>query len=239
MGGLEKTLYIMWIFSNKHTISDSGILRGMTDCHSHILPGVDDGIKSMTESLSLLDSMEQQGITRVWLTPHIMEDYPNTTAALRERFAELQVAYTGGIELHLAAEYMLDSLFEERLEADDLLPLDEDRRYLLVETSYFNPPMNMHSILRGIQSRGYYPLLAHPERYRYMDMDEYRTLRDMRIAFQLNVPSLTGMYGRSAQEKAETLLRAQMYDIKGCDMHSPEAFRAFCDAKVKKWVREK
>jgi protein-tyrosine phosphatase len=150
----------------KVSIADSGILKGMTDYHSHLLPGVDDGVKTMAETLKILEEMEKQGIRKVWFTPHIMEDIPNKTADLKKKFAEVQVAYQGNIVLHLAAENMLDNLFEVRLEKDDLLPIEKDgKRYLLVETSYFNPPMDLYDILKQIQQKGYYPLLAGSNEY--------------------------------------------------------------------------
>ena len=91
----------------KVSIADSGILKGMTDYHSHLLPGVDDGVKTMAETLKILEEMEKQGIRKVWFTPHIMEDIPNKTADLKKKFAEVQVAYQGNIVLHLAAEKAL------------------------------------------------------------------------------------------------------------------------------------
>lgn len=96
----------------KVSIADSGILKGMTDYHSHLLPGVDDGVKTMAETLKILEEMEKQGIRKVWFTPHIMEDIPNKTADLQAKFAEVQAAYQGNIVLHLATENMLDNLFE-------------------------------------------------------------------------------------------------------------------------------
>ena len=155
----------MWPFRKTITFARSGILKGMTDCHSHLLPGVDDGVGTLDESLRILDMMEKHGVRKVWLTPHIMEDIPNETVTLQEKFQELKRSYNGTLELALAAEYMMDNLFEERLEKDDLLPLEEGKRYLLVETSYFNPPMELLSVLQRIQKKGYYPLLAHSERY--------------------------------------------------------------------------
>jgi len=223
----------MWPFSKSQSIAKSGILKRMTDYHSHILPGVDDGVKTLDESLVTLYLMESQGIRKVWLTPHVMEDIPNTTLALKERFEELRAAHHGTVELNLAAEYMIDSLFEERLEADDLLPLCEgSRRYLLVETSCFNPPMNLLSVLKRIQAKGYRPLLAHPERYMYMDMPDYRALKQEQIAFQLNLPALTGLYGARAQKKAASLLKAGMYNLAGTDMHSSKHFREWLGTRI-------
>ena len=99
----------MWPFSKKTTIAASGILQGAVDHHSHILPGVDDGVETMDEALRILATYEAAGIKTLWLTPHIMEDIPNTPQKLEARFLELKAAYTGSIELHLAAEYMIDN----------------------------------------------------------------------------------------------------------------------------------
>ena len=193
----------MWLFHKTTVLSRSGLLKGMVDCHSHLLPGVDDGVQSMEESLQILREMEQQGIRRVWLTPHIMEDIPNETLALQRKFWELLQQYRGAVELKLAAEYMLDNLFEERLEKEDLLLLEEGKRFLLVETSYFNPPMDLLSVLQRIQKKGYYPLLAHPERYEYMQKEDYNTLKEEHISFQLNLPSLEGKNGKHVKKKSE------------------------------------
>lgn len=222
----------MWPFHKTVTIARSGILRGMADCHSHLLPGVDDGVKTREESLAILEEMERWGIRKVWLTPHIMEDIPNETARLEEKFRDLEQDYGGTIELALAAEYMLDNLFKERLEQDDLLPLQEGKRYLLVETSYFNPPMDLLSTLKQIQSKGYFPLLAHPERYEYMEVRDYKALKQENISFQLNIPALAGVYGKRVQEKAETLLKAGMYELKGNDTHSMIFFHHFSSQTV-------
>lgn len=136
--------------------------------------------------------MEKQGVRKVWLTPHIMEDIPNETATLREKFRELEQSYNGTMELALAAEYMMDNLFEERLEKNDLLPLEEGKRYLLVETSYFNPPMGLLSVLQHIQKKGYYPLLAHPERYEYMQKKDYKALKEEHIFSSSTYPRWPG-----------------------------------------------
>lgn len=191
----------------------------ITDHHSHVLPGVDDGVRSMEESLAVLDRLAREGVEALWLTPHIMEDVPNRTEALRARFAELQAAYSGPIHLHLAAEYMLDSLFVERLDARDLLPFGERSDHLLVETSCFTPPMDLDGLLERVRSAGFFPVLAHPERYFYMDRKEYRCLRETGLLFQLNLGSLAGAYGREVKRKARWLLRHGFYAIAGSDLH--------------------
>lgn len=223
----------MWPLTKKYSLADSGIFQGFIDWHSHILPGVDDGVRTMEEALEILAVYERLGVKTVWLTPHIMEDVPNTTAHLKDRFEELKTAYKGTICLHLAAEYMLDNLFVQRLEANDLLPLGEKGDHLLVETSYYNPPANLYGLLEEIKSKGYYPVLAHPERYGYMTDARCKILKDMGIRFQLNIFSLAGAYGKEAQGKAEGLSKKGYYDMAGTDTHGAEMLRTCMAGKIK------
>lgn len=222
----------MWPFNKRISLVGSGLFRGFTDWHSHILPGVDDGVETMAEALDILHRYEVLGVKAVWLTPHIMEDCPNTTAALRARFAELQATYKGSVRLNLAAENMLDNLFEERLEQGDLLPLGESGDRLLVETSYFTPPMGLSDILQRIKSRGYYPVLAHPERYVYMDTPYYQRLKSLGVLFQLNLPSLLGLYGKVARLKAHQLLEKGCYDLTGTDLHALDVLETAARQKL-------
>ena len=217
----------MFLFRKKQTLAESGFFRGFIDWHSHILPGVDDGVQTMEEALKILVEYERLGIKEVWLTPHIMEDIPNTTTHLRERFSELQASCQGSIILHLGAENMLDNLFEERLAKNDLLPVGNNGDHLLVETSYFNPPMGLQNILMRIKAKGYYPILAHPERYVYMEKDDYQQLKAMGVKFQLNLFSLAGMYGNHSRNVARKLLEKEMYDFMGSDLHKFEVLKEF------------
>jgi len=213
------------------------LLEGFTDHHSHILPGVDDGVKKMEVSLQVLEQYEQFGISELWCTPHIMEDIPNTTAGLKARFAELCEAYQGSIILHLAAEYMMDGLFEERLEQGDILTLGMDGNQILVETSYFTPPMDMDNILSRIKRKGFFPVLAHPERYVYMDNKRYKELKEKDIRFQLNLSSLAGAYGPEAKAKARWLLKKKFYNLAGSDLHSIRNME-FWNARVPRALRD-
>lgn len=215
----------MWPFSRKQTLEQSGFFRNFTDWHSHILPGVDDGVQTMDDALRILGEYERLCIGEVWLTPHVMEDIPNTTAALLERFAVLRAAYKGPVRLRLAAENMLDNLFVERLAVNDLLPMGESADHLLVETSYFNPPMDLYDTLEQIKQKGYYVVLAHPERYLYMDEKDYRRLKGSGVKFQLNLLSLAGGYGREVQANAVHLLEKDCYDLTGSDLHHLRGLR--------------
>ncbi|MCH5229175.1 MAG: capsular biosynthesis protein [Muribaculaceae bacterium] len=209
----------MWGFSKKKSLEESGVFNGFTDWHSHILPGVDDGIQRIEDSLAVLREYERMGFKKVWLTPHVMEDFPNETAKLKERFEELKKAWTGSTEIRLASENMLDTLFEERLEKKDFLPIGDEGRHLLVETSYYTPPYAMDEMLEKARKIGYYLILAHPERYRYMDEKDYRRLKENGVLFQMNFMSIVGAYGETARKKAEWLLDAGMIDMMGSDVH--------------------
>ena len=214
----------MWLFNKSKKIGESGLLEGFTDWHSHILPGVDDGIRTEQESLALLEDFERAGIKEVWFTPHIMEDIPNTTTGLKEHFEEFTSRYNGPIRLHLAAENMLDTLFEERLKNNDLLTIGNSGQHLLVETSYVSPPFAMDEMIDAIMKNGYTPILAHPERYRYMEEEDYRQWKERGVLFQLNYMSLAGGYGETARKKAEWLLRQGMIDMTGSDVHRQTVF---------------
>lgn len=230
-----------WPFQRKQTLAESRILRGMTDYHSHLLPGVDDGVQTVEESLEILRLYEQLGIREVWFTPHIMEDIPNTTAGLRNRFEQFQKQYTGNIRLHLAAEYMLDNLFKERLAHRDLLPIGEEGNHLLVETSYFNPPMDLYGMMEKIKSAGFIPVLAHPERYTYMGEKDYRRLKETGVMFQSNLPSLVGGYGNPVKKKVEELYSKAMINLYGTDTHTLSSFNrilSFRTLLVKNIVNE-
>lgn len=200
------------------------MLNGFTDWHSHILPGVDDGIRTMDESLDTLAQFEKHGVRKVWLTPHVMEDSPNTTERLKDRFEDLKKAYSGNIELALASENMLDSLFEERLRERDFLPIGSKGEHLLVETSYVNQPYGMDDMIEGIFAIGLTPILAHPERYRYMNESDYRKWKQRGVLFQCNYISIIGGYGETARKKLEWMLKEGMVNMLGSDVHRKVVF---------------
>ncbi len=216
----------MFFFKRRHNLLKSGILQGKTDIHSHILPGVDDGSPDVETSLQLLDFMAELGYTTVWLTPHVMYDLHNTAAKLQQRFEELLPAYQGSIQLHLASEYMMDQGFNERLTTD---PLRLGKEHLLVETSYMNPPAGLAEILISVWNAGFHPLIPHPERYMYMELEDYQELKSNGYEFQLNLLSLSGYYGSRPKLVSEDLLNREMYDYVGSDLHHLHHYRGMLE----------
>lgn len=217
------------LFNRRRSILESGLLKGAVDNHSHILYGLDDGVKKQEDSLAILYFLEEQGASEVWFTPHVMEDVPNTTGSIKARFEELKSLYDGSLKLHLAAEYMIDTLFEKRLADHDLLEHGEDT--VLVETSAIAPPINLWEVLESMLKAGYRPLIAHPERYRYMDKEDYERLHDMGCLLQMNLPSIVGFYGESARARALDLLDKGWYSMVGSDCHRFRAIQAQYQAK--------
>lgn len=209
---------MLGIFSSKANILECGLLEGGVDTHSHILYGVDDGMSSQKESLAALAYLEELGLKELWLTPHTMEDVPNTSEMLNFRFEELKDAYSGSIELHLASEYMMDNLFMEHLSKHDLLTHREEDD-VLIETSTWSAPYSFWDNIKAIMKEGYRPVLAHPERYEYMNKNDYRKLVQMGVKLQLNYPSLTGFYGKHVADKANLILENGWYSMAGSDCH--------------------
>lgn len=214
----------MWIFSRKKSIEEANLLEGAVDRHSHILYGVDDGIATLEDSLRCIEYYENHGLSDLWLTPHVMEDVPNSTERLKARFAEVEQAYKAvedsdhlKVKLHLAAEYMLDNEFENRLDARDLLTMEDNM--VLVETSTWAGPVDLINTLSRIMSAGYRPLLAHPERYHYMKPEDYDKIHEMGVYMQLNLASVIGGYGENAQKRAKSLIEKGYYSYFGSDCH--------------------
>ena len=205
------------LFQKKQNILDTGLLEGMTDIHTHFLPQVDDGSQSPDESLSALSFMQSIGIKRIYLTPHVMADYNlNKPEFLSQRFSLLEEKYSGGIELKLAGEYMLDSGFSTQ-QKEGLLTMAG--KHVLVETSFLSPPPDLENMLYEIMLDDYTPIIAHPERYLYMDKKEYKNLKDKGYKFQMNLFSASGFYGHSVKERALFLLKENLYDFTGSDYH--------------------
>lgn len=206
------------LFRKYFSVIGSGLLEGAVDNHSHLIPGVDDGVSTLEESLDILAMLEENGVKKVWFTPHIMEDVRNTTDDLRRRYDKLLEAYQGKMMTALSAEYMMDSVFEERLKTGDLLT--HGGGTVLVETSTWAPPLRFWELISEMQNRGYRPILAHPERYRYMRDSDYDRLVANKVILQVNLPSLVGFYGDDVQAKAETFIKKGWVSMIGSDCHS-------------------
>lgn len=196
------------------------------DMHSHLIPGVDDGVSSPNESLACMQKLAEWGIEKIITTPHVSRDwYPNHSDTLRASRADLQaIADDNGLALQVevAAEYMLDEFFPDLVANDDLLTFGSER-YVLVELGWAAAPRQVDELLFRMRAKGYMPILAHPERYAYLydDTTLLTTLHENGCLFQLNWMSVTGRYGERAQLHARQLLKKEWVDFIGSDLHRP------------------
>ncbi|MBW7893239.1 MAG: hypothetical protein H3C48_19930 [Chitinophagaceae bacterium] len=212
----------MNFLTQKIKLTESIFFSGFTDYHNHILPGVDDGMATMEEAFAALAFFEQLGVSTIVFTPHEMNDIKLAAGRREEVYEQLLAGYTGGMQLVLAGEYMLDSGFEERMR-EGLRVLKDD--WVLVETSFWAPPNHLYDLLFQITLAGFTPVIAHPERYAYMGRPVYHRLKEKDCLLQLNLLSLAGQYGGRVQKNAEYLLDQGMYDLVGTDIHRLHSFK--------------
>ena len=217
-------------FNSRCSLNESGLLKGFVDNHSHVLFGVDDGVRTLEESLKILTLMEEAGVRKLWCTPHIREDVPNKTQDLKDRFEQLKEAWKGSVELDLASENMIDNLFVERLAKKDFLLHGENK--LLVETSTWAAPLDFWNIIDNIFDAGYIPIIAHPERYGYMKMEDYSRLMEKGALLQMNLASIIGVYGESVAKRAQNMLSKGMYSMTGTDCHRFRALEGQVACKI-------
>jgi tyrosine-protein phosphatase YwqE len=196
----------------------------ITDIHSHLIPNIDDGSKSMDESLGLIKSLYDLGYRKLITTPHIMNDYyKNTPEIIHSGLENLRKALKDAsinMEVEAAAEYLLDDGFESKLQSGKLLTFGKN--YVLVEISYFAEPPSLHRMIFELQTQGYRVVLAHPERYKYWHQrfDQYQQLVDRGVYLQLNINSLTGWYSPESKKMAEKLIEMDMISFLGTDLHN-------------------
>lgn len=218
----------MGIFSNifkkkEQSFVDFADVR--VDMHSHLIPGIDDGSKSMNDTIIMLKEFAALGFSKIITTPHIMSDfYRNTPDIILSGVDEVRNEIAKHedlkhIDFSAAAEYYLDADFSNKLKNGPLLTFGQN--YLLFEVSYVNEPENITASVFNMQSRGYRPVLAHPERYPFWNVkfEKYEEFFEKGILLQLNINSLSGHYGPGARKTAEKLIDKGMVSFIGSDCH--------------------
>lgn len=199
------------------------IPAGYVDIHSHVLPGIDDGAKTIQDSEFLLNSMMNLGFSKVITTPHTMGNvWNNTTATINNALQKVQLEIGNAAKtanLQAASEYFLDEHLMELATQGPLLTLKEN--YILVEMSYLNAPLQLYDFLFELQLKGYQLILAHPERYSFLHnhKKEYEKLKKAGCMFQLNLLAAVGYYGRDVANTADYLLKEGLYNFVGSDIH--------------------
>lgn len=226
----------MW-FSRKKKVKSLKV-----DLHSHLIPGIDDGVQDYNESLEILRGLKVLGYEKVITTPHIHPKYPNSSEKILEGLTKLREKMQAqglSIELEAAAEYYVDETFEAKLERKEPLLFFGDK-YVLIETSFINKSLAFENIMFKMKSEGYRPVLAHPERYQYLEGDTewIFKMREMGVFMQVTLSSFLGRYGEIPKKVAEHLLSWKQIDFLGSDLHRIRQFDVLEKAlKLKKIQR--
>lgn len=206
-----------------------------TDCHCHILPLLDDGATCMNESVLLARYHVKWGFRKVVCTSHRVGKYPNvpddvirTCAALQEELIKQNVP----LELTPSMEYrLIPETWPETLEKEYLLPWEGN--HILIELPIHKASRIGNIVpedeIKRLLDMGYQPVLAHPERYLYLDMGRYHSFKEAGVLFQRNIGSLEGLYGEAVSVRAEALMAEGLYDTQGTDLHN-ERYAQFFDS---------
>ena len=224
------------LFGKKTTeVPDLSFLK--TDIHSHLIPGIDDGSPDMETSIELIKGLSQLGYKKIVTTPHVISGiYNNTREKILVGCDQVQnelVRRNIKIEFRAAAEYLLDDHFDLLLERNEPLLTIKDN-LVLVEFSFVSPPIDFKEKLFSIQIHGYKPILAHPERYNYFHpkFSVYEELKNAGCLFQVNLLSLSGYYGKQAANVADQLIKKQMVDLFGTDLHHSRHLQQLQDPQI-------
>lgn len=203
----------------------------MIDLHAHILPGVDDGASSLADSLAMAEQLASVGITRVVATPHLQLDGRSKLPLLREKI-ELEVARLNealgekGIPLEVlrGAEVLYTPNILQELEKATAAPTLGSSSYLLLELNLLQPlPPRFQQDLFLLQTRGFRPVLAHPERCTcFLENPKYlHLLARQGLLYQVTMSSLSGYLGKQSRRLALELARSGLATFMGTDAHAP------------------
>lgn len=194
------------------------------DMHSHLLPGLDDGLQEMDQTIDFILQLKQLGYEKLICTPHIIADtHPNSPQTILPKLALVkQELINRGIDMPIeaAAEYMIDVEFEKAIKNGNTL-LTMGKNNILVEMSYVAPSPNMDAVIFELRMMGLQPIFAHPERYNYYhrNFEAYEKMKDNGCLLQANLLSFSGYYGKEVKRIAEKLVERGMIDFVGTDMH--------------------
>lgn len=215
----------------------------MRDLHSHYLPGVDDGSKSLDQTLEMLANASKNGITDIVFTPHYILDsrYMSTKEENEKIFEPIKkiALEEFGIHIFLGNEVYCNTQMLD-LYNKGIISTINDSRYMLIEIPMYSKINNVKSIFFELISNGITPILAHPERYTayYKDYDFFFELRTMGVLMQINFPSLTGAYGLRAKKMAKELLKMNLISFVGSDVHKPSETKNDTVAKAEKVIKK-
>lgn len=213
----------MFFFKKNSPFLKDIIPNDYVDIHSHLIPTIDDGATSIEDTKTIIKELINIGFNEFITTPHVMDYvWKNSKADIEQKHSlalkELKEESISN-SFKVAAEYMLDDNFRTLIKEEKLLTIKDN--YVLVEMSYLNPPLALYDILFELQLAGYHPILAHPERYNFYhsSIENYAKLKHAGCLFQINLLSSVGYYGENVAKTSDYLLKNNLIDFVGSDVH--------------------
>ena len=224
------------LFKSKPTLKEL-IPKDFVDIHSHILPGIDDGAKNINESIKLISEMKGFGFSKIIGTPHTYKNlYNNTNESITNSFNLIKSKHPQDLNISFASEYFIDENLIKQAENKSLLTLKSN--YVLIETGFKFMPLNIFEVIFQLQLNGYRAVLAHPERYHFFSMKDFLKLKKNGVLFQINMFSLIGYYGQETLNLANKLLKNNLIDYIGSDVHNLQQLLLF-EKKIKSSMSNK
>jgi protein-tyrosine phosphatase len=213
------------------------------DVHSHLLAGIDDGVQTLEEAESIILHFQKLGYKKLITTPHVMSDFfRNSNETILEKRDELIQwlrSKSIDIEIQAAAEYYLDEELIRRLESNSPL-LTFGNKYLLFETNFMTEPLNLKEFIFLANTKGYKPVLAHPERYIYVQNNfaKAEDILNRGVLFQLNISSISGYYSKAAQTIAQKLIDKGWVHLLGSDCHNQQHIQLLEETRNAKYFQK-
>lgn len=229
----------MFSFFKKNTKVTPDLSFIGVDMHSHLLPGLDDGLKELDTTVAFVKELHAMGYRKLICTPHIISDlYPNSPETILPKLELVREAVKAqGIPviIEAGAEYMVDPEMETSVKRGDKL-LTFGKNLILIEMSYIAASPNIEQAIFALRLKGLQPIIAHPERYNFYhgDFTQYERLVELGCLLQVNLLSLLGYYGKPIKMVAEKLFAKKMVSLVGTDMHHENHLNALKDLASRK-----
>ncbi len=217
----------------------------MIDIHTHILPGVDDGAKDMSQAIEMINKEISQGVTDIFVTPHYMKSANYLSSheqnlIIFNKLKEEVKKRDYKINLYLANELFFDKDVVNNLKAGLCRPLSKN--YILVEFDLDENDYNISEGLFNLIAHGYVPIVAHPERYSSIKtIDDYRIMKKMGALIQINAGSVLGSLGTKTVKFILKLIKNDLVDFIASDVHEfrKNQLKEAYDYLSKKFSKEK
>lgn len=195
----------------------------MIDIHCHILPGLDDGASNFIEALEMIKTAEREGISHIVATPHCIDNFNEDVFSMLTNLKEVAASQGCNIELLAGSEIYITPALLQMVKEKKVICLNNSK-YILVELPMYDMPLYTLDVLYELRLIGIVPIIAHPERYKYVISNPsiIKDLIDAGALCQVNSGSITGRYGKAIEKTVHILFKHNMVHFVASDAHSSE-----------------